>query len=122
MVYNILGKAYYLILELLSSKKVKDRIALNMETLLTDDQVVQEVLLGMDEKQPVIIALTNKRLLVIGDTLIHDVKKEEILDMFSTRGVLFSHLIEVSNVGENTTVYFKVFTKKSITKIKDWLK
>ena len=94
-----------------------------MQALLSDDQVVQNVIIGFDDKQIVIVTLTNKKLYVIGDTIIHEVNKEDIYEISQAKGMLTS-LVELVTVKDDIeSVFFKVFTKKrAITTIENWLK
>ena len=123
MVLNLLKKAALLSVELLNSERIKKRIASNMQALLSDDQVVQNVIIGFDDKQIVIVTLTNKKLYVIGDTIIHEVNKEDIYEISQAKGMLTS-LVELVTVKDDIeSVFFKVFTKKrAITTIENWLK
>ena len=68
------------------------------------------------------IALTNKKLFVIGDTIMHEVDKNDIYELISESGIL-SSLVELVTIRDDIeSVFFKVFKKKAITKIEDWLK
>lgn len=110
------------VVELLNSKAVKKRVAANVSALLTDDQIVQDVIIGHDEGQVVIITITNKNLYVIGDTVLHVVSKDEIYELVHVSGKL-SKLIELVTINDKVdSIFFKVFTKRSITKLEDWLK
>ena len=122
MVLNLLKKVALLSVELLDSERIKKRISANVQALLSDDQVVQKVIIGYDEGQLVVIALTNKKLFVIGDTIMHEVDKNDIYELISESGIL-SSLVELVTIRDDIeSVFFKVFKKKAITKIEDWLK
>lgn len=121
MVFNLLKKIALLSVELLESERIKKRISANVQALLTDDQIVQKVIIGYDERQLVVIALTNKKLYVIGDTILHEVKKDEIYELVSSSGMLSSLVELVTIKDEIESVFFKVFKKKTITIIEDWL-
>lgn len=122
MVLNLLKKVALLSVELLDSERIKKRISANVQALLSDDQVVQKVIIGYDEGQLVVIALTNKKLFVIGDTILHEVDKNDIYELISESGIL-SSLVELVTIRDDIeSVFFKVFKKKAITKIEDWLK
>lgn len=105
---------------LISIESIKERVRKNFEYVVNDDEVVLDVMFGYDEKTQVIIVLTNKHLYVLGDTIIHKVKRNEILDMLEYKG-LVSRLIEVLTVTEDP-IYFKVYSKRAVTALKEWLK
>lgn len=108
------------LLSLISIESIKERVRKNFEYVVNDDEVVLDVMFGYDEKTSVIIVLTNKHLYVLGDTIIHKVKRNEILDMLEYKG-LVSRLIEVLTVTEDP-IYFKVYSKRAVTALKEWLK
>lgn len=108
------------LLSLISIESIKERVRKNFEYVVNDDEVVLDVMFGYDEKTQVIIVLTNKHLYVLGDTIIHKVKRNEILDMLEYKG-LVSRLIEVLTVTEDP-IYFKVYSKRAVTALKEWLK
>ena len=119
--FNLLKKIGLLSIEVLGNEKVKKRIAIKTQELLTDDQIVQKIITGLDERQLVIIALTNKKLYVIGDTVLHEINKEDIYEVKCESGMLH-HLIETTTIkDEIESVFFKVFSKKAITTLEDWL-
>lgn len=106
------------LLSIVSSERFKERVTQNLQALIKDDQVVEEVFFGLDEYQPVVIAATNKELLVIGDHVIHCISKQDIIEFHQTKGI-FVKLIEVQAVKEQA--YFKVFSNKPFKKLRDWI-
>lgn len=118
--FNIIKNIGLLAIEFINSESIKKRIAINVNALLTDDEVVQEIVIGHDERQIVIIAMTNKKLYVIGDSILHEITKEEVEKMIQTYGKI-SKLIEIKSVNNDVSIFFKVFTKKAVAKIEGWL-
>lgn len=106
------------LLSLVSIDKIKERAKKNFEYVVNDDEVVLDIMFGYDEKTQVIIALTNKHLYVLDDTIIHKVKRDEILEIVDFKG-LISKLVEVQLLDE--TVYFKVYSKRAVKALKEWL-
>lgn len=107
-------------LSVVSIEGIKERAKKNFEYVVNDDEVVLDVMFGYDEKSQVIIVLTNKHLYVLGDIVIHKVKKNEILEIMDYKG-LVTKLIEVQAVTEDP-VYFKVYSKRAVKALKEWLK
>lgn len=119
MFNNIIKNLGTLLISAISSDRFQKRCKDNLQVILQDDQVIEEVLVGFDDNQLVLITATNKGLLVVGDTIIHSLNKDDIIDIDLTNGILLK-LVTVQTVNE--TVYFKVFSKKAINKLKYWLK
>lgn len=117
--FKIFKTIALLIIDLLNSDYLRKLFISNVNVLLTDDEIVQQVVAGYDNKQLVTILMTNKKLYVLGDEVIHEVEKSHINEMVLTNGKL-SKLIELISVNDEFA-FFKVFTKRAIRRIEDWL-
>lgn len=107
------------LLSLVSIENLKERVRTNFEYVVNDDEVVSDVMFGYDEKSPVTVIATNKHLYVLGDVVIHKVRKDEILEVIDYKG-LVAKLVEVQALEE--TVYFKVYSKRAVKTLKEWAK
>lgn len=123
MIDNIVKVVMGKLVAFVTSKETKEKIK-NVKNnfgniLKDDDEVVQEVLFGYDEDTQVVIVLTNKSLYVIGDRLMHSVEKAHITNISDSKGI-FSSLVAIDTMEEQ--VFFKVYFKSFVKKIKDWSK
>lgn len=123
MMNNIVKIVIEKVIAFFTSKETKRKInavKTNFGSILKDDdEIVQDVLFGYDEAEQVVIVLTNKTLYVIGERLLHSVEKSHIVSITESKG-FFSNLVAIQCMNED--VYFKVYFKSFVNKIKDWSK
>lgn len=94
-----------------------ERLKKNYEYVVKDDEVILDVMLGFDEKQPVIIVKTNKHVYVLADDVIHLIRKSAVISIDSQKGLL-STLVEFETIDE--PIYFKIFSKRALKSLKEW--
>ena len=102
----------------ISVEKIKERVKKNFEYVVNDDEVVLDVMFGYDEKSNVVVVTTNKHLYVLGDILIHKIRKDHIIEINVSKG-LFARLVEIKT--SNSTDYFKVYSKRGTKSLREWL-
>jgi predicted transcriptional regulator len=110
-----------LIVKIFSSinlEKIRERVKKNFEYVVKDDEIVLDVIFGYDNKSQVIVIMTNNHLYVMGDILIHKIKRNNIEDISVVKG-LFAKLIKVTTIDD--TQYFKVYSKRGANALKEWL-
>ena len=99
-------------------ERVKERVKKNFEYAVKDDEIILDVIFGFDEKSQVVVVLTNNHLYVVGDILIHKIRRDHIEQINETKG-LFARLIEVKT--KDKAEYFKVYSKRGVKSLKEWL-